>query len=134
MLSDTDDCIMWPHGKCQGYGVLRYKGKVTGAHRLVLSLYTGETPNGKEACHSCHNPACINHRHLYWGSHSDNMADKVAAGTDSRGERSGMAKITNEQALAIRADKRVDRLVAEDYGVSRRTINSIKNRVNFAHV
>lgn len=51
---------------------------------------TGKSqPNGAFALHACDNKSCCNPAHLRWGSHADNMADKVARGRCAAGETHG---------------------------------------------
>ena len=136
---NTDDCIEWPYNKDKGgYGKVIHKGKEVRVHRLALTISKGEPPEDKPlALHEpeiCHNSACFNPRHLRWGDRFDNMADKVLDGTDSRGERSGKAKLTENQVLEIRADKRIHRIVAEEYGISSPTVSLIKTRKRWNHI
>jgi len=35
-------------------------------------------PEGKHACHSCDNPPCVNPRHIWPGTHSENHKDSFA--------------------------------------------------------
>lgn len=126
----TDDCVDWPYGKrSNGYGVVWVDGKLQGAHRHVLSLVTGKNPSGLDAAHLpgvCHTRSCVNPRHLRWATRAENLADKLIDGTDNRGEKNGQAKLTAEQVLAIRADDRVQRVVAADYGIGQQTVSEIK--------
>ncbi len=136
---ETDDCVEWPYSiNKNGYGKVKYKGKRTYVHRLALMLVVGEGPEDKPlALHKpaiCHNPNCFNPRHLYWGSYKDNNADTILDGTSTRGERSGASKLTEAQVLEIRTDTRVHRVIAEQYGVSDRTVSFIKNRKIWNHI
>jgi len=56
------------------------------------------------------------------------MADTVIDDTHRRGERSNMARLTQDQVLAIRSDGRPQDTIAKDYGVSSSQVSQIKNR------
>lgn len=64
------------------------------------------------------------------------MADKTAKGRNRvpKGEASPHAKITEEQASAIRGDARSYTAVAADYGVSPATIGDIKSGKSWTHL
>lgn len=81
LLQETDDCVEWPgHRNRAGYGRLTAGTTTQFVHRTALEIHSGESPVELNALHSCHNPACMNHRHLRWGNHSDNAADMIEAG------------------------------------------------------
>lgn len=51
-------------------------------HRLVLEAFVGPCPDGMEACHR--NDVAGDNRlsNLYWGSHSENMRDRINNGNN----------------------------------------------------
>lgn len=108
ILVETDDCIVWPYAtNVGGYGVLGSggkRGRQIKVHRLALEQTAGPAPEGKPlACHGpCHNRACFNPRHLYWGSERDNAEDRRRDGTHFVGEQHPAAKMTAEQVADIR--------------------------------
>jgi hypothetical protein len=95
----------------------------------MFCIATGAIPCGMYVLHKCDNPRCINPEHLFLGDHDENMRDKARKGRASRllGEQHPMAKLTAEQVEKIRADARVSRLIAPEYGISSRQVRGIKS-------
>ena len=52
---------------------------------LLAHLHETTIPSGKKihVCHACHNGACSNPNHLYWGTASENRLDEVLNGGTS---------------------------------------------------
>lgn len=81
-VNKTDSCWNWTaaQDRC-GYGVysVRENNKITAlkTHRLSYSLTNGPIPKDMFVCHHCDNPVCVRPDHLFLGTHSDNMKDKI---------------------------------------------------------
>lgn len=137
-------CHVWTACRLSdGYGRVRFEGTVKLAHRVAFYLAHGRWP---ELCtlHHCDNRACVNPEHLFEGTIAENNADRdaksrtsrgrkhgasVASESRARGERSGRAKLTDQQVLDIRANAALCRVssreLARRYGVSHTHISMI---------
>lgn len=49
-------------------------------HRLVLLAFVGPCPDGMEACHANDIPTDNRLANLRWGTHADNMRDRIENG------------------------------------------------------
>jgi len=95
-VKNTNECWEWAgntrgNGKLQ-YGMFCHKSKVHSAHRYSYLLHHGEIPSlvgdyrGSCICHTCDNTLCVNPKHLFVATHSENMKDKKNKGRTTHKE------------------------------------------------
>lgn len=124
-------CWPWIGGvDDKGYGVVRRPGDARQviASRAAYELMHGAIPAGLIVRHQCDNPPCVNPAHLALGTHKDNSDDKLSRGRGkwAKGEEVGSARLTAEQAAAIRASPLPLRQLAAQYGMTYGHIGKIK--------
>lgn len=139
LIDKSGDCWEWLGKKNQwGYGKLSRNGKTMLAHREVYERENGPLPSGTVLMHKCDNPACVNPSHLAIGSHVLNQADKVSKDRQAKGERISSAKLSEEDVCDIRKlyQPRVVtyRMLADEYGVSKDTIQKAIRGINWKHL
>ena len=128
-----DDCWNWlGYKNKQGYGRTWINDHGYYAHRVIFNLAFPNTItlNAPESTddsgfllHTCDNPSCCNPKHLFVGTHADNMADKVAKGRspDFSGDKGPRAKLNMTQAREarqLRKDGIPTRELAKRFGIS----------------
>lgn len=64
-----------------GYGYLRVRGKMTGAHRFIYAALVGPLPARAPVHHRCANRPCINPQHLQRATHATNVLESMARNT-----------------------------------------------------
>lgn len=125
-----DSCWPWLSGRNGvGYGCFYRRSKRCYAHREAYEISYGPVPDGLYVLHKCDNRICCNPRHLFLGTHLENIADMVAKGRNAKGERNGLAKFTDEKvAMIIDAYKpglTTQQEVADRFGVDRRYVGQL---------
>lgn len=138
-----DICWEWRgHKDKGGYGILHHHGKNLRVHRVVYEIYYAE-PLGELHClHRCDNPSCVNPFHLFSGTNTDNVKDKVTKGRcytgNQKGQSNGNSKLTDSVVKEIRLlyNNRSYTTVqlGEKYGVHRATISYIVNNKTYTHL
>lgn len=125
-----EDCLIWPFGKCNGYGVLGSPAirSVRYAHRVMCELVNGPCPGENyEAAHECGNGklGCVHPLHVKWKTKSENQQDRMKHGTQATGKRS---KISYAEAEEIRSLKgqMTQQEIADKFGISRANVSLIQ--------
>jgi len=142
-----ESCWPWTGGLNEfGYGLVYINGKTFTAHRHAWRLTHGEPPVDLCCCHACDRPICCNPTHLWLGTNEENIADRHAKGRSlpprntgrARGESSGVAKLTESDVRAIRADFAAGaggrRELARRFGVTPENIDAVVQRKTWKHV
>jgi hypothetical protein len=128
--------IFWGKPKSDGYGHLwdTRKKKVRYVHRIAWELASGPIPNGMLVLHRCDNRPCCNPKHLFLGTHADNVRDMLAKKRGPWGEKNANARLTAKQVLEIYHSKERNHILAERYDMRSSTISFIKHGYRWSHV
>lgn len=111
-----------------GHARMHVRNRVVLAHRLSWEWANGSIGQGLFVLHHCDNGACVRPEHLFLGTQLDNMRDMVRKGRKAAGERHPMAKLTAQDAAAVRqalAAGEPTAAIAARFGVSRTTVGDI---------
>lgn len=128
-------CWEWPFARrALGHGYIEYEGHNYTAHAVALILSGSPRPGRLHALHSCDNPPCCNPAHLRWGTDADNRSDSVQRHRTPRGENHSCTTLTAEDVLAIRADQRLHRVIAAEYGITKSSVGDLKHRRSWKHL
>lgn len=137
-IPNKNGCMEWTGSKFpNGYGQIKIKGKMMGAHRFSWKLINSHIPEKMCICHICDNKICVNIEHLFLGTVKDNCLDKVSKKRSVFGERNGRCVIKESDIQKIRKElsKGIDqRDIAKKYGVAQTTISAIKLKKSWKYL
>ena len=141
---DPDDTQCWEwqgaYKRPNGYGNFKVGKRNVPAHRLAWELFHGH-PGDLFVLHRCDNRKCCNPKHLFLGTHQDNMDDMVAKGRssrrDMRGTRNPSSKLTPEQVREIvdlMAVGKNNKQIAARYGITHQAVSAIRHGKVWGHL
>lgn len=139
-IKGEDECWNWLGYKNAGkYGRTWINDRGYYAHRVIFDLafpntITLSAPKDTDETgfllHTCDNPSCCNPKHLFVGTHADNMADKVAKNRQTKfpKDKGPRCKLSMAQAREIRKLRKEGmsaRELAKKYEISLPSIKTL---------
>lgn len=101
-------CRIYTGGKSPGrYGWFTFKLDeyvhfTTTAHVASWMIAHNDYPAGRHVLHTCDHKLCIEPRHLWAGTHAENMADKTLKGRQAKGAAMPQSKLTTVIVTRVR--------------------------------
>ncbi len=155
-IRGEDECWEWKAGRHRsGYGGFYLNRKTVGAHAVSYFLKNGKIPEGEMVLHTCDNPPCCNHKHLFTGNNSKNMKDMHLKGRSTityhygddhwtrkypgmnAGSKNGSSLLTELRVRKVKEllkRKVTHSKIATIFGVSISCISMISNGSNWSQV
>jgi len=131
-IKGENECWEWVSGLTEaGYGRMRINHIKYMSHRIVWELTFGSIPNNLCVLHHCDNRKCCNPKHLFLGTHIDNVIDKVNKNRQQKlsGELNGRHKLIFKEVLEIRnlylTGEYFQKDIAKIFGITQATVSSI---------
>jgi hypothetical protein len=114
----------------------RINGKLTKVSHIIWEECFGFIPDGFHVLHHCDIPQCINPEHLFLGTNTDNIRDKIKKGRLRclHGEKCSWSKLTENQVRKIRTMPGKQRDIAKKFGVAQIQISAIRTGKTWKHV
>lgn len=149
-------CWVWTaKGHRQGYGRIKYEGRLQLAHRVAYKLTGHDLPDDVKLLHHCDNTACCRPSHTFKGTQADNVRDmmekrrhvarigdqngmRVHPESVQRGTKCRTAVLDDEKVRDIywRSEwlKESRASIAREYKISETLVRLIHQRKAWAHV
>ena len=135
-------CWEWQKAKDKdGYGQITIFRKSIKAHRFSYMQHNGMIPKSWMVCHKCHNPKCINPKHLFVGTNSDNMLhssiDKRLNCNHQLGEKNPYNKLkeaTVKRVYQLSKEEKTSKYISEITSVPMSNVRNIRYGYTWSHI
>lgn len=142
----------WIRSVKKSYGRFSIGNIVVSAHRVAYYLFYRVDPKELQVLHHCDNPNCVNPKHLFLGTNSDNIADKVSKGRQARNEGWSKGKLSPKIQGSLNPSAKLDEIkvlsirgehnnggvtiqsLATKYDVSKKLILNIVHKKSWRHI
>lgn len=129
-ILNENGCLLWNGYKDKyGYGRIWGMDRTDLLHRFIFEEMNNIIlPPNISVCHTCDNPSCINPKHLFSGTHEDNMKDKIRkgrGGNKHKGSISVSEEIFND---VCNKNNKIKDLV-DKYKISKATIGRYRAKI-----
>lgn len=138
VIGKDDECWEWL-GSVDAQGRARfsiYKIPVNAA-RVMYQLTIGDIPEGLCVLHTCDNRGCINPYHLYAGTNQDNVNDRNRKGRQAKGEKSGVAKLTEDivrEIVVLLKEGKTYKEIADRFNTTDERVHYIATGKAWVHI
>ena len=123
-----DGCWWWTASTdSNGYGHVKINNVLEKAHRISYEVFNGPITD-QWVLHRCDNPTCVNPKHLFLGTNSDNMKDMYQKKRGNTAVEFAQ-KLTLEQAQQIKQAEGTHQAIANQFGIDRTMVGKIKSGV-----
>lgn len=113
LVTPIEDYIQKPQAERQSHLKLSEpcdeRGGMSSYFKGLLAYHVGTSiPSGRavQVCHACHNGACSNVSHLYWGTPSENRADAISQGKPISPYHANVMRVGVEEANRLQSRPR----------------------------
>lgn len=136
-VNKTKYCWDWIGSKNSrsGYGIISVNGVHRKAHRISWEIFNNkEIPQGLNVLHKCDNKKCVNPKHLFLGTLSDNNKDRMTKGRSAFGEKHGKHKLLTKDVIKLRklykTGEYTTRKLAKMFNITHQSVWLIIKKIN----